>query len=87
MNFIWAQELGNFKSLCNVQGPGPIKLEATSDKSSSGSTSANKGDCRRASGSSDCRGRIGEWTSSPLIDRRLKCLIGSVRAMRFELAK
>lgn len=83
-------ELGSLRSCWNDHGPGPIKLDAISDMSSSGPIKVCNGDCRNASGSSDSRGRIGWCTpflSSCLMESNTTFVAGSVRATLLPLAR
>lgn len=91
--FIDLQLLGSFMSLWNVQGPGPMKLAASSprllsSRRASGSSSSKRGEQRRTSGHEDSRGRIGvEFFPSFRTDRRLNRMGGSARISRWNREK
>lgn len=92
-NFIDLQLLGSFRSLWRAQGPGPMKLAASSPSllsscRSSGSSSSKSGEERRTSGHEDSRGRIGLGCfPSCRMDRRLNRKGGSERINRWNREK
>ena len=76
-------DFGSWRSLRIVHGPGPMKPDTTSPRSSAGSTTSASGDCRNASGSSELSGRSGGPSFlGCLRARRETRFSGSVRAMR-----
>lgn len=74
-------EFGSFMSWWNVHGPGPIRLDAISDGSSSAVMRENRGEFLNASTSSDSRGRMGrDVFPTSLRDKSSNLVNGSVRA-------